>query len=105
MASDALAYGIGSDIWPGLAKLVEEMGELQELLGKVMASAGPAGTASATYWDGTNLRPRLIEEMGDVRAAIAFFAEANGFRSQDINDRADTKLGKFYYWHEEYSNG
>lgn len=41
MANDDMPYGIGSDRWPGLAKLMEEMGELQEVLGKIMACEGP----------------------------------------------------------------
>lgn len=101
MANDSQPYGIGSDIWPGLAKLMEEMGELQQVLGKIMACEGPA----AIYWDGLSLVPQLIEEMGDVRASLIFFGEANGFSKQAVHDRADMKLEKFRYWHGEHTDG
>lgn len=94
MANDNQPYGIGSDIWPGLAKLMEEMGELQQVLGKIMACEGK----DAIYWDGSSLVPQLIEEMGDVRASLIFFCEANGISKQDVHDRADEKLGKYRYW-------
>lgn len=94
MANDVQAYGIGSNIWPGLAKLMEEMGELQQVLGKVMACTGP----NAIYWDGTSLVPRIQEEMADVRASIIFFCKANGLDKQFIHDRADEKLVKFRHW-------
>jgi hypothetical protein len=99
MADDAQPYGIGSDTWPGLAKLMEEMGELQQLLGKVMACSGP----NAIYWDGSSLLPKIIEEMGDVRASMIFFAEVNLIPKSSIHERADMKLEKFRYWHQQYS--
>lgn len=52
-------YSIGSSHLPGLSKLTEECGELTQVLGKVLGM-GSAGD----HWDGTNLRKRLIEEMG-----------------------------------------
>lgn len=33
-------YGIGSDVWPGLGKAQEEMGELLEVLGKIIGAGG-----------------------------------------------------------------
>lgn len=96
MANETQPYGIGSDIWPGLAKLMEEMGELQQVLGKVMACSG----TDAIYWDGSSLVPQLIEEMGDVRAAMIFFCEVNGISKALVHERADKKLEKFRYWHE-----
>lgn len=98
MANDVQVYGIGSDIWPGLAKLMEEMGELQQVLGKLMACDG---VGDITYWDGSSLMPKLVEEMGDVRAAMIFFCEANKIPKKMIHDRADEKLKKFRYWHRE----
>ena len=66
-------YEIGSSTWPGLAKLTEEAGELVQVLAKLVGASG-----RETYYDGTDLRARLIEECGDLTAAIAFFTEANG---------------------------
>lgn len=101
MANDAQPYGIGSDVWPGLAKLMEEMGELQQVLGKIMACEGP----SAIYWDGDTLVPNLLEEMADVGAALLFFRDANGLDGEIIADRREEKLQKFQYWHRQHLNG
>jgi hypothetical protein len=76
------------------------MGELQEVLGKIMACEGP----SAIYWDGSSLVPRLIEEMGDVKAALWFFAEHNLDETAhaDIVQRHKIKAEKFDYWHHQH---
>lgn len=94
MANDNMPYGIGSDQWAGLAKLMEEMGELQQVLGKIMACEG----REAIYWDGSSLLPQLVEELGDVRAAMIFFCEVNGIPKEAVHLRADEKLVKFRYW-------
>lgn len=102
VAKDNQPYGIGSDVWPGLAKLMEEMGELQQVLGKIMACEG----TDAIYWDGSSLVPQLIEEMGDVMAAMIFFRNVNSLVDGDaIVDRYRMKYQKFMYWHGEHSNG
>jgi NTP pyrophosphatase (non-canonical NTP hydrolase) len=88
-------YSIGSDVWPGLAKLAEECGELVQVLGKIIAMGGEE---NYDHWDGTNLRVRLIEEMGDVRGAMIFLCEQNGIRKQDVHERADQKLELFRTW-------
>ena len=33
-------FAIGGEVWPGLGKLVEEMGELGTVLGKLIATRG-----------------------------------------------------------------
>jgi hypothetical protein len=33
-------FAIGSDAWPGTSKLLEEQGELVQVLGKLMATGG-----------------------------------------------------------------
>src|SRR4051794_29113503 len=96
------AYAIGSDQWPGLAKLVEELGELQQVLGKLMAYPGgdhPDG--------GPPLEIRVMTEAGDVMAALDFLFEANPalpplkFR----DEQADRKLDRFRGWHEDVKAG
>jgi len=67
-------YEIGSDRWPGLAKLAEEAGELIQVLAKLVGASG-----RERYYDGTDLRERLVEECGDLTAAIAFFTETNAW--------------------------
>lgn len=90
-------YGIGSDHWPGLGKLVEEMCELGELLGKMIGSDGP------DHWMG-DLIPRLQEEASDVLAALAFFCAINNLDKVAIDERANAKITLFMKWHKENLN-
>src|SRR5580692_6487701 len=87
-------FSIGSKVWPGTSKVIEEMGELQQVLGKLMATAG-----DTQHWDG-DLRKRLVEEIGDVTAALLFFQEENlEDVALDIIDRVQKKLVLFRQWH------
>lgn len=76
----------------GVAKLIEECGELQQVLGKRLA-----------YWttdqhpDGTNLVQRLEQEMGDV-------IEQTGLSWQTIMARRDEKLRTYERWDREADN-
>jgi NTP pyrophosphatase (non-canonical NTP hydrolase) len=88
-------YEIGSDLWPGLAKLAEEAGELIQVLAKLVGASG-----RDRYYDGTDLRERLVEECGDLTAAIAFFTETNGLGAE-VDARARQKLALFRHWHEQ----
>lgn len=89
-------FSIGSNVWPGTSKLIEEMGELQQVLGKLLGTAG-----EVNHWDGTNLRERLIEEIADLRAALIFFTTVNltANDSNDLEARVCDKLVKFHEWH------
>jgi NTP pyrophosphatase (non-canonical NTP hydrolase) len=89
-------FSIGSQVWPGTSKLLEEMGELQQVLGKLIATAG--GTK---HWEGKDLKERLIEELGDVLGAIQFFQEENLTNLDDaaIELRAEQKRQLFRKWH------
>ena len=90
-------FSIGSTVWPGTSKLIEETGELQQVLGKLIATAG-----DTTHWSG-DLRKMMIEEIGDVYAALDFFVETN--LSDDDQDtiarRMANKFGLFKQWHTE----
>jgi hypothetical protein len=92
-------FSIGSKVWPGTSKLLEEMGELQQMLGKLIAVAG-----STEHWDG-DLRPRLLEEIADVSAALGFFVEQNlaGAEEDAMADRITEKLMLFRKWHKEHT--
>lgn len=89
-------FSIGSKIWPGTSKLIEEMGELHQVLGKLIATAG-----DTDHWSG-DLRQKLIEEIGDTTAAIAFFCEMNMTAVEDlsIRERQAEKLRLFHRWQE-----
>jgi len=89
-------FSIGSQVWPGAAKLIEEMAELQQLLAKLIATAG-----KTKYWGGVDLKERVKEEMADVEAAMMFFARQN-FSAEDeecIKKRAELKGDLYEKWH------
>lgn len=87
-------FSIGSAVWPGTSKLIEEQGELIQVLGKLMATAG--GTE---HWSG-DLRKTLVEEIGDLSAAIVFFNTMNLTLDEvrQVAERADKKLALFREW-------
>lgn len=78
----------------GLAKLSEELGELQQIVGKMMAyGKGP-------HPDGTsNLHDRFEEEAGDVVASILFVNYTHNLNLDSIKTRSIKKLKKFFEWH------
>ena len=90
-------FSIGSQVWPGASKLIEEMGELQQVLGKLLGTAG-----ETKHWDGSDLKERLKEEMADVMAALAFFIGTNFTDAEDdwIHARAEEKMKRFVEWHK-----
>lgn len=92
----ALDYSIGSEKWNGLSKLIEECGEVVQVGGKIIATGG-----NFEHWDGTNLRQRIVEEMGDVHAAIRFLIEQNDINISEIVTRSDAKLKLFRKWNKE----
>jgi NTP pyrophosphatase (non-canonical NTP hydrolase) len=89
-------YSIGSNHWPGLSKLIEELGEVGQVAGKLIATNG-----EASHWDGSNLRERLEEELADLAAAISFVIETNGLDIGRVFERRQRKLEQFHRWHEE----
>jgi len=109
MADDG-DYCIGSRNWPGMAKVIEECGELMQVMGKIMSGGG-----STEYWDGTNLRLKLLEELADVNAALLFFGvinnipygtggapEMGGMNEYEwYNERKTYKYLKFMEWHQK----
>jgi hypothetical protein len=90
-------FSIGSRIWPGTSKVIEEMGELQQVLGKLIAIAG-----DTKHWDG-DLRRKLVEELGDLSAALIFFKSENMTHDEllEIAERAEKKLALFRQWHKD----
>jgi NTP pyrophosphatase (non-canonical NTP hydrolase) len=90
-------YGIGDKEWPGLAKLIEEAGEVQQVIGKLMALGGDCDTP---HFDGQGpLRERIENELADLSAALIFVAQHNAFDQEKINRRVKYKLARFENWH------
>lgn len=82
--------------WKGIYKLIEEMGELQQVLGKLLV------TPDCQHWSG-DLLPKLHEELGDVEAALIYFVKNNSENNRVLNidvisTRYDNKLKLFANW-------
>ena len=88
-------FSIGGTVWPGLSKLIEECGEVLQVGGKLMGSEG-----RTDHWSG-DLNQMLVEELGDLRAAITFFTEANAIDSASVACRHRDKLIQFWEWHRD----
>ncbi len=95
-------FSIGSKVWPGMSKLIEEMGELGQVLGKIMGTGG-----EAKHWDGSNLRERVVEELADVYAAVLFFVTQNLTHEERVvwSNRVGAKLVLFNKWHAGGTHG
>lgn len=87
-----------TDCWPGTAKVMEECGELVQVLAKLIA-LGSAGI----HWDGSDLRVRIVEELGDLTGALEFFMRHNLTEEQvdQVLDRAEVKGDLFETWHND----
>lgn len=90
------AFSFGSATWPGLAKIAEEAGETQQVIGKFLATAGVA-----EHWDGTNLRERLEDELADLTAAIEFVRDHSDLDTDRMAERTAKKRALFEGWHAE----
>lgn len=84
----------------GLAKLIEECGELQQVLGKKLAyyttDQHPDGAGSLTQ--------RLENEMADVYAAMDLVRGTLGLDGIAIEIRRVKKLATFERWHAVTDN-
>jgi len=92
-------FFIGAKEWPGISKLVEEIGEVGQVCGKLMGAQG-----EVEHWDGSNLQDELINEMGDVLAAIQFVTAYCDLDPRLVAQRADMKLALFEKWHREQTH-
>jgi NTP pyrophosphatase (non-canonical NTP hydrolase) len=92
----------------GLAKLTEESGELQQVIGKMLQypelQTDVGNNIIKPYHpDGTHLRTRLEEEMGDVFAAMVFVIRKLQLDQQTIETHSEYKLALFIKWDTEGS--
>lgn len=83
--------------WHGIAKLMEEMGELQTVLGKLMAY--PNGEHPDMRY-APPLLNRLRDELADVLAATQFFIGHNltGEECEAIEARVAYKTRRLEEW-------
>lgn len=85
----------------GLLKLTEECGELVQVASKLASYPRLVFAMFAKHPDGTVLRERLQDEMGDVLAAIQFVTEKLTLDSDTIDARKFRKLSRFRQWDTE----
>lgn len=84
----------------GLAKLIEECGELQQVAGKRLAYY----TTDDHPDGGIKLQIRMEREMGDVMAAIEFVASKFGLEWEAIIERKQQKFNQFVRWDVDPTN-
>ncbi len=63
-------YSFNGPQLPGIAKVVEEAGEVVQVFGKLMMTGG-----EQINFDGTDLLTELLKETADLAAALDFFQE------------------------------
>ena len=85
----------------GLVKLSEEAAEVTQVAQKLVAYPELEFDDIDKHPDGSNLRQRLEEEMGDVLAAIDFVTTKLNLASESIQDRRALKLVTFRRWDRE----
>ncbi len=89
----------------GLVKLSEECAEVIQVAQKMIAypqlQLSEGILSSGLHPDGTCLRDRLEEELGDVYAAIWFITEKLRPNEAVIQKRAAHKLALFRQWDSE----
>lgn len=80
----------------GLYKLVEECGELQQVIGKILAY--PTGD----HPDGAgSLTSRLEEELADVQACCMFVIRKHNLDREFISNRKWKKISRYNKWDAE----
>lgn len=84
----------------GLAKLIEECGELVQVAGKRLAYY-----STDEHPDGGGpLSTRLEDEIADVIAAATLVAELHGLDEERIGERTRAKYATFRAWHAKADN-
>lgn len=91
--------------WRGIAKAIEEMGELSAVLGKLMAYPKGDHPDMHPHVDGRKvgappLRNRLKEEVADVLAAIDYISRREFTESERgyIANRVEFKSKRYNEW-------
>jgi NTP pyrophosphatase (non-canonical NTP hydrolase) len=91
----------------GIAKLIEELGEVQQVLGALVQTLGKrlAYYSTEEHPDGgPPLKQRMEDEIGDVLAACTFVGLLHGLDMERVAARRERKLALFREWHERTDN-
>ena len=91
-------FAVGSNVYPGLFKLVEELGELAQVCGRLMQGHA---LGMAVHWDGHEHKVRLLEELADVSAMIDYVLVVNNLDMAEFHKRRSAKQRQFHEWHHE----
>lgn len=94
----ALDFAFGGRVWPGLAKLSEEGGEVNQVLAKLIQTGG-----DPNHWSG-DMVEKLVEELPDLLAAIKVFVALNAVlhpHAEAMRERFEVKVEKFLGWHHD----
>lgn len=84
----------------GLAKLIEECGEVIQVAGKRLAYY-----TTEEHPDGKSpLNERMEDELGDLLASIYFYAEIANLDMNKIDNRLNQKIRLFHSWHKDSNN-
>lgn len=89
-------FAIGDKKWPGLSKLVEECGEVVQVIGKLMGSRG-----NDLHWNVPSLKAALEDEVADLLAACDYVMEKCWLNIEHITTRRQRKLETYRTWHKE----
>lgn len=95
-----IPYLIGSNKFAGISKIVEEAGEVLQVIGKLMGF-GKFGI----HWDGKPVKGSLEDEIADLLAAVDFAISKNKLSRKKIEARRREKLKKFQFWHKNIQSG
>lgn len=87
-------FAIGDKRWPGISKLIEEAGEVLQICGKLMGTAG-----EDNHWNVPSLKSALEDEIADVMAACDFVMQKCCLNLEHITTRRQRKLETFNKWH------
>lgn len=81
----------------GKAKIVEEAGEMLQIIGKILAfpyqDDHPDGKGS--------LKKRLEDELGDLLGSIRLVTALHGLDHARIHARSEEKFALFAHWHSQ----
>ena len=91
-------FFIGAKKWPGITKVMEECAEVIQVCAKLQAALG-----EILHWDGTNLKERLEDEIGDAYAAFDFVIHHSGLNPAKIAARRREKRALFEKWQVDQS--
>jgi NTP pyrophosphatase (non-canonical NTP hydrolase) len=87
-------FAIGDQEWAGISKVIEECGEVLQVIGKLVAVHG-----EERHWNSKNLHQDLEDEIADLLAAITFARETNCLDGERFDQRVAKKLARFRAWH------